>query len=149
MKNVNLTEKEISRFLEKIAKPMEDTQCWEWTANKDKDGYGMFFLRRKNRRAHRVSYYAYKGEIPDGYVIHHICKNPSCVNPNHLEARDKHSNWLDSNNVGAINKRKKYCKNGHPFDKVYGGQRYCSICENEKQKRLRKKWKKEPLLEGV
>lgn len=149
MKNVNLTEEEMSRFLEKVKQPILDHKCWEWTANQDKDGYGMFFLRRRNRRAHRVSYYAYKGEIPKGFVVHHICKNRRCVNPNHLEARSIYDNLMDSNNVGAINKRRVYCKNGHKFDKVYGNQRYCSICENEKQKRLRKKWNREPQLVGV
>ena len=149
MRNIRLSDSEIGRFLAKVKDISSEISCWEWTGNKDKDGYGVFFLLRRNRRAHRVSYYAYKGDIPKGFVVHHICKNPGCVNPNHLEVRSIYDNLMDSNNVGAINKRKKYCKNGHEFDVKYGKQRYCSICEKEKGRRLREEWKKEPLLVGV
>ena len=77
-------------------------------------------------------------------VIDHICKNRNCVNLKHLKLVTIKENVLEnSNSIGAINSRKTTCKNGHLFDKKYGNQRYCSICENAKSKRLRKKWLKE------
>lgn len=115
--------------------------CILWTGFLDKDGYGMFYFRQKNRRAHRVAYYSKHGDIPKGLVIDHICKNRNCVNPEHLKAVTVHENALEnSNSVAALNKAKTVCKFGHPFDKKYGKQRYCSICQSEKTKRLRKKW---------
>ena len=141
-----LTQEQLDRFMSFVKK---ENSCWNWTGNKDKDGYGIFTFLRKNRRAHRVSYWAFNGDKPDKMTVHHKCKNTSCVNPEHLELMTVKENNLESNNVGAINARKTHCPNGHKYDRKYGGQRYCSICEAEKSKRLRKKWKENPLLTGV
>lgn len=136
-----ITEGEIERFTSKF-EVIED--CHVWQANKDKDGYGIFYFRRKGRKAHRVSYYMSNGNIPQGMVIDHLCRNRSCVNTKHLRCVTVQQNILEnSNSVAAINKAKVHCKNGHIFDKIYGTkkkQRYCSICENIKSKRLQKKW---------
>lgn len=138
------TKEEATRFNKFIIKSGE---CEMWTGYCDDDGYGKFFFKKKNRRAHRVSYYFKHGDIPKGMVIDHICKNRSCVNVDHLRLVSQAENTLiNSNSLGAINKARTTCKNGHAFDKVYGTikkQRYCSICENAKSKRLQKKWLKE------
>lgn len=114
--------------------------CFLWNKYLDRDGYGTFYFMKKGRRAHRVSYFMKYGDIPKEMVIDHTCKNRSCVNPDHLRCVTKLQNTMEnSNSVGAINKAKTHCKNGHLFDKFYG-QRYCSICQAEKTRRLRKKW---------
>lgn len=116
--------------------------CFLWKKYLDKDGYGAFYFMKKLRRAHRVAYYFANGDIPEGMVVDHICKNRNCVNIEHLRLITKRQNTLEnSRSVGAINKMKQFCKNGHIFDKKYGKQRYCSICSNEKSKRLHKKWR--------
>lgn len=121
--------------------------CFIWKKYLDKDGYGTFYFMKKNRRSHRVAYYFANGDIPHGMVIDHICKNRSCVNPEHLRCITKAQNTLENSfSVGAINKMKQFCKFGHPFDKKYGKQRYCSICSKEKAKRLQKKWKEQANL---
>ena len=35
--------------------------------------------------AHRAIYEWKRGPIPDGMKLDHLCRNPSCVNPDHLE----------------------------------------------------------------
>ncbi len=133
-----MTSQELLRFNSSIKK--SDNGCLLWMGGKDRDGYGIFFFRRKNRRAHRVAYWRDVGDIPKGKMIDHICRNRSCVNSDHLRCVSPRENALIGNGIPAINARKTHCKNGHPFDRKYGKQRYCSICEAAKTKRLRAKW---------
>lgn len=136
-----ITKQELERFNKCIKKV---GKCLFWQKHLDKDGYGIFYFRKKNRRAHRVAYYITFGDIPKGMVIDHICRHRNCVEISHLRLITAKQNTLEnSNSVGAINAMKTHCKFGHPFDRKYGKQRYCSICQTNKTKRLRKKWAKE------
>lgn len=142
---MNLTDEEFERFMSKT-QPGKNG-CIEWTAPLDKDGYGTFYFRRKGRRAHRVAWFNFNGEIPDGMVVNHNCRNPSCVNHQHLRLLTKQENSMqDSASPAYLNAMKTTCKNGHPFDVKYGNQRYCSKCEAEKRRRLRAKWRAEDTL---
>lgn len=69
------------RFWSKVDK---SGSCWEWTAYKDRHGYGQFHFDGRAVLSHRHSWEQHNGPIPDGLVIDHACHNPSCVNPDHL-----------------------------------------------------------------
>ena len=82
------------------------TGCWMWRMALNSDGYAFIsVLGRKMRSAHRYYYEKYKGEIPKGLDIDHLCRNRACVNPNHLEAVSRGENlnrglkgqkWIDT-----------------------------------------------------
>lgn len=96
----------IPRFLSNINFPETPDGCWEWTARKNKDGYGRMKIRSGKRgafdvSAHRISYEIYYGAIPEGLVVRHfICNNPGCVNPQHLKLGTCQENSDDMVNFG-------------------------------------------------
>ena len=59
--------------------------CWLWMGATDGNGYGLSWLGRHSGRAHRIVYTVYKGEIPAGMQLDHLCRNRACVKPEHLE----------------------------------------------------------------
>lgn len=111
--------------------------CWNYAKTTDKDGYGYFSVyihgKSSSVRAHRAMYESAKGVIPSGYQIDHLCRNPSCVNPDHLEAVSPRVNVLRSTGVAASNSRKTECRNGHEFSELNtylrpDGKRDCREC---------------------
>jgi len=65
-----------------------DTPCWVWTGRVDrKTGYGWTRRTGVDAQAHRVLYQEKHGPLPPGHAIelHHLCENPTCCNPDHLE----------------------------------------------------------------
>ena len=71
----------MARFMDKVRK---DNGCWIWTGSVASHGYGSFYYRKKNMRAHRASYLLHRGEIPSGQLVLHTCDVTACVNPDHL-----------------------------------------------------------------
>ena len=69
---------------------VNSNECFIWQLHKNKNGYGTKNDRKNGTKvsklAHRYYYEKYKGVIPKGLVIDHLCKNRDCVNPEHLEA---------------------------------------------------------------
>lgn len=71
-----------------------DTGCWLWTAAINNMGYGTLAYRQVRYYAHRFSYEMFVGPIPSGLVLDHLCRHPSCVNPDHLEAVTQQENCM-------------------------------------------------------
>ena len=97
--------------------------CWIWngclsggnTSVHPEAKYGVFGVNWKQVYAHRFSYELHRGEIKEGMQIDHLCKNPRCVNPDHLEAVTSKENTLRSSARSAINAKKNHCIRGHSF----------------------------------
>jgi hypothetical protein len=62
-----------------------ETPCWLWQLALSPKGYGKATLDGRSIRAHRLQYIVRHGAIPDGLQLDHLCRNRSCVNPDHLE----------------------------------------------------------------
>lgn len=59
--------------------------CWRWHRALTSAGYGYVRVRGVLQPAHRVVYELHRGPIPEGLHLDHLCRNPPCVNPDHLE----------------------------------------------------------------
>lgn len=118
--------------------------CWLWQGAKVKGGYGVIGVAPNTTRlAHRVMYELHFGTIPEGLTIDHLCANPSCVNPAHLEAVTQRENVLRGKTLASQNALKTHCKNGHQFGENTrigrNGNRICRICERSRGARYRAK----------
>lgn len=128
--------------------PVTESGCWLWLENEKTAGYGRIGVNGKKELAHRVSYEVFKGAIPEGMTIDHLCRVRCCINPDHLEPVSFKENILRGTNPAAINARKTLCVKGHPLDEMNtylspnGGGRNCRACD-----RLRYHDNKEVVLE--
>jgi len=121
----------IERFTEKTVNRANG--CIEWVAAKSPTGYGSFKPvcgELRMQLAHRWSYEYFVGPIPDGLVIDHLCRNRSCVNPDHLEPVTQQTNIRR----GRGNPTKTHCPHGHPYSgdnlRIYKGARFCRTCQD-------------------
>ena len=91
------------RFYAKVAFD-NPTRCWEWTAYRNNDGYGVISVGpRQLGLAHRVSFSLWHGRDPrpDAEIMH-SCDRPACVNPYHLVEGTHQQNMRDCGAKGRI-----------------------------------------------
>lgn len=138
----------IQRFADKV---LVGDGCWEWQGTR-RNGYGV--MRRggtNNHRiaAHRFAWEFFRGPIPDGLVIDHLCRNTGCVNPAHLEPVKQRVNVLRGVSLAAENAKKTHCKRDHEFTAEntmhVRGERRCRACANARYRAIRAKKKEQAM----
>lgn len=67
-------------------------ECWEYNGCVDNCGYCQIYVNGKLQYAHRLAYEFYKGKIPAGMTVDHICFNRKCINPAHLQLLTRREN---------------------------------------------------------
>ena len=137
-----LTQDEAARFWSYVDLPPSADECWNWRGAARPLGYGMFGLRGEAYGTHRISYTLARGPIPDGLVLDHLCRNPRCINPAHLEPVTQRENVLrgDARLTKSPDER---CPKGHEPNwmqvQKHGPDRpktrVCRGCFNERARR--------------
>jgi hypothetical protein len=115
---------------------------WIWNGRLDGDGYGVY----SGRRAHRVVWMAFRGELPPTLHLDHVCRVRQCVNPDgvfHLQPVTPLENTRRAMAVKQLNAdevvhhgAKRWCVRGHEFDEKNTGRdrrgnRYCKKCRHD------------------
>ena len=119
--------------------------CWEWSGSHDNNGYGLFTRaadasgRKRTERAHRYAYLALVGPIPAKYDLDHLCRNPGCCNPDHLDPVPHAVNVARGQSLGARVARRGTCDRGHSMSDAYirpdTGTRMCRQCIKDRRAR--------------
>lgn len=123
---------------------MKDT-CHYFAGKTNWAGYGMVRYsingKEHSQIAHRAVYTSEVGEIPEGLVLDHLCRNRICINPDHLEPVTQKENCRRGD-TGLHLKSRTVCINGHKYteENTYrfpDGRRNCRTCHNM-QRRIRR-----------
>jgi HNH endonuclease len=151
-------------FLRRISK--QENGCWHWTGAISEKGYGVMLLPGTNRLigVHRFSFEYFKGPIPEGLELDHICHDPQecrkgnkclhrrCANPDHLVVSTHGDNvrraylTIGKAAIAAWEKKKSrtHCQNGHEYTPerthfTTSGTRICRECSRLASIRARRR----------
>lgn len=125
-----------------------ETGCWEWQLFRTATGYGKVGAGHSQYReqiAHRLAYRVLRADgAPIVGEIDHLCRNRSCVNPDHLEDVPHQINMARAPLNDFILRRahQENCVAGHPyaeFGRVSKGLKYCIACKRVATARYRDK----------
>ena len=138
----------LDRFWDKVDVDQK-TNCWNFTSML-RNGYGRFKVNYKTVSAHRFLYEIHNGKIPKGLTLDHLCRNLSCVNPDHLEAITQKENVLRGTAPSALAVRNNKCIRGHELTgtNLYinksNGERMCKECSAIRRREYYKKYGEHP-----
>jgi len=132
----------IDQFWARVDRSAGVDACWRWTGPLDRLGYGHVGVWGRGHRAHHAAYLFAGFPIPPHFHVDHLCRNPACCNPRHLEAVPPGENIRRSPLMqfnGAHERAKTHCPQGHPYsgDNLYrrpDGGRDCRICQRERDR---------------
>jgi hypothetical protein len=153
-----LTATQLERIVSRFE--VQENGCWHHPSVPTAKGYAQTkygWPAAKSVLIHRLSWMYYKGEIPEGMVVDHLCHNPAeceggnncphrrCVNPEHLTLVTQLENTLRS---VRIYEYRTECVNGHStkdnIGKTISGRRYCIPCNKEQKNEHYLKLKNDP-----
>lgn len=129
------------RKFDRLVVASGDCRLWAGAVDR-RDGYGRFYVGGKTVGAHQFAYRRMYGDVPEGMVIDHVCRNRRCVNPDHLRTVTRVENVMIGSGVTAENARKELCTHGHPLsgENLYvkpNGERGCRQCRLEASRRYK------------
>jgi len=113
--------------------------CWMWTGA-IRNGYGAFSTRnpKKVHKANRFAWQLYRGEIPEGLCVLHICDVRICVNPDHLWLGTHQDNMDDRQRKGRTARGDRSGARTHPERHARGEQSGQAKLTAEQVREIRK-----------
>lgn len=126
------------------ALPSSLGRCWSWTGSGDTRGYGGFSLGGTTVKAYQFAFHLAGGTIHSGQELDHLCRNPNCVNPAHLEPVTHKENMLRGTNPAALHAITTHCPYGHPYDAentrmLSRDRRSCRECERRRNREYKQR----------
>lgn len=125
-----------------------DTPCHEWQGPRNPKGYGRFSIRPGH--AIGVPRWVLSQKlgraVPRTHVPDHLCRNPPCVNPEHLEEVTHRENQHRSPGLAAATRER--CPSGHEYtpentitERTKAGYeaRRCRICRRKYRTELQRR----------
>ncbi len=103
--------------------PEPNSGCWLWLGALGTNGYGRIGVGLKSEgtrgtgQAHRASYAAFVGPIPEGLDICHSCDVRCCVNPDHLFVGTR------LENVHDMMRKRRYWAKRKPSERKWNAER--------------------------
>ena len=116
------------------------TNCIFTNLKPQVSGYVRRIIDSKPYFLHRIVYEIFYGNRPKGFVVHHMCRNKTCVNPRHLKLMtiSEHGKYHRKHDVHP-NNMITHCPEGHAYDEEntyhYKTHRHCRKCRKETHKR--------------
>lgn len=110
------------------------TGCWEWAYARSPLGYGRGWDGTRVRLSHHLTYEFFHGPVVN--ELDHLCYNPPCCNPAHLE------DVTHQVNLQRAAARITACPQGHSYldprnVAIYDGKRDCLECARQGANRRR------------
>jgi hypothetical protein len=87
--------------------------CWLWQGAHNSKSYAQVRLDGRAQYVHRVIYELANGPIPEDVECDHLCRQPLCVNPDHIELVSHRENVLRGVGLPAQRARQTHCVRGH------------------------------------
>lgn len=110
-------EQRIERFWSYVDRS-DSNDCLEWTGWSDRLGYGHYRFNHRMMLTHRIAYELIVGPIPNDLPLDHLCRNPKCVNPEHLEPvtpAENQRRGVQPRRIKEMHARVTHCPQGHQY----------------------------------
>ena len=101
----------IKRLMSRVVK--SEDSCWVWNGALVR-GYGVINIAGKTEYVHRVVFAASGKKFDTRLTLDHKCRNPRCVNPDHLEPVTRSENVRRMNSAQPRDR----CRKGHLYSEV-------------------------------
>lgn len=117
--------------------------CWEWQGYRGPHGHGAVYHDGASRPAYRVIWEHLRGEVPEGLELDHLCRNPPCCNPDHLDPVTHAENMRRGAQSYEV---RSHCLAGlheltpdNVITRLTDGRQQCRACRNDKRRTNRRR----------